>query len=117
MLATPAPWQPSQPMLLASLSEWAAGLLSPPPVTEPAPEDYPTWLSSLFPAHVTAPLADHHHRIWQWVWALERGTRPDPLVVLLPRGGAKSTSAEMACVAVAAHRKRRYALYISGTQK
>lgn len=48
---------------------------------------------------------------------MERGARPSPLVVLLSRGGAKSTSAEMACVAVGAHRKRRYALYISGTQK
>jgi hypothetical protein len=104
-------------MLLASLSEWAAGLISPSPITERAPDDYESWLSELFPAHVTASLAEHHHRIWRWVWALERGTRPDPLVVLLPRGGAKSTSAEMACVAVGAHRKRRYALYISGTQK
>lgn len=66
---------------------------------------------------MTAPLAAHHHRIWEWVWALERGTRPDPLVALMARGGAKSTSAEMACVAVAAHNKRRYALYISGTQR
>lgn len=95
----------------------AASLLSPQVDAPPAPEDYESWLTALFPAHVTAPLADHHHRIWRWVWALERGVRPAPLVVLLARGGAKSTSAEMACVAVGAHRKRRYALYISGTQK
>ena len=112
-----APWPPSPPTLLDSLFDQAASLLTPRRDAPDPPEDYPSWLAELFPAHVTAPLADHHHRIWRWVWALERGTRPDPLVVLLPRGGAKSTTAEMACVAVGAHRTRRYALYISGTQK
>lgn len=82
-----------------------------------APDDYPTWLRELFPTYVTAPLAQHHHRIWQWVWALERGTRPTPLVVLLARGGGKSSSAEMATVAVGARGARKYALYVSGTQK
>lgn len=103
--------------MLDSLFVQAAHLLDPIADAPEPPKDYPSWLAELFPAHVTAPLAAHHHRIWQWVWALERGIRPDPLVVLLARGGAKSTSAEMACVAVGAHRKRRYALYISGTQK
>lgn len=42
--------------------------------------------------------------------------RPDPFVGIWPRGGAKSTSAEAACVALGARRKRRYGWYISGTQ-
>lgn len=79
--------------------------------------DYQGWLDDLFPSYTTAPLAEHHHRIWRWVWALERGVRPGPLVVLLARGGAKSTTAELACVAVGAREARRYILYVSGTQK
>lgn len=81
------------------------------------PADYQDWLDALFPSYTTAPLADHHDRIWRWVWALERGIRPTPLVVILARGGAKSTTAELACVAVGAHDSRRYILYVSGTQK
>lgn len=84
----------------------------------PRPHDaYQPWLDDLFPTYTTAPLAAHHRRIWEWVWALERGARPRPLVVLLARGGAKSTTAELACVAVGARDARRYILYVSGTQK
>jgi hypothetical protein len=112
-----APLPPSPQTLLDSLYAQAAGLLNQRLDAPSAPADYEDWLAELFPAHVTAPLAPHHRRIWEWVWALERGVRPPPLVVLLARGGAKSTSAEMACVAVGARQQRRYALYISGTQK
>jgi hypothetical protein len=42
---------------------------------------------------------------------------PRPLVAIWPRGGAKSTSAEGAVVAVGALEKRRYALYVSDTQE
>lgn len=85
-------------------------------IVDAPPDDYEEWLHALFPSYVTAPLAEHHHQIWQWVWALERGVRPSPLVVILPRGGAKSTTAELACVAVGARGARRYILYVSGKQ-
>ena len=85
--------------------------------SQTAPDNYAEWLDALFPSYTTAPLAEHHHKIWQWVWDLKRGYRPKPLVVLLARGGAKSTTAEMACVAVGARDARRYVLYVSGTQK
>jgi hypothetical protein len=81
-----------------------------------APTDYQSWLDTLFPSYTTAPLADHHHQLWQWVWSLKRGTRQPPIVCIWPRGGAKSTSVELACVAVGARDARRYILYVSGTQ-
>jgi hypothetical protein len=37
-------------------------------------------------------------------------------VAIWPRGGAKSTSTEVACVALAARRSRRYALYVCESQ-
>lgn len=40
-----------------------------------------------------------------------------PFVAIWPRGGAKSTSAELAVVAMAARRRRRYCLYVSRTQE
>ena len=70
----------------------------------------------MFPRYTSAPLAPHHHQLWRWVWSLERGVRPKPLCVFLARGGAKSTSAELACAAVGARDQRRYVLYVSGKQ-
>jgi hypothetical protein len=41
---------------------------------------------------------------------------PKPLVLILARGGAKSTSAEMTCALWGARRQRRYVWYVSETQ-
>jgi predicted phage terminase large subunit-like protein len=81
------------------------------------PTDWEGWLAALFPAYVSARFADRHIDFWRWVWAIEPGTRPRPFVAIWPRGGAKSTSAELAAVALGAREKRRYALYISMTQE
>lgn len=80
------------------------------------------WLQALFPEHISRddgsfiPLAEHHHEFWRWVWALERGVKPRPLVCLWPRGGGKSSSVEMSIVAVGARKVRTYVLYVCGTQ-
>lgn len=67
---------------------------------------------------MSAGFAEHHHKFWRWVWALQLNVRPETSPVLLwPRGGAKSTSVELACAALAARGTRSYVLYISGTQK
>lgn len=85
--------------------------------TDAAPEVSPEpWLRALFPSYVERPFAKRHEQLWTWVWAIERGSRPPPFVAIWPRGGAKSTSAELACVAVAARKTRRYALYVGDTQ-
>lgn len=75
-----------------------------------------TWLPSLFPAYVGNDFAPHHAALWEWVWSINDHDRPKPFVAIWPRGGAKSTSAELACVAVAARGVRGYALYVSATQ-
>src|SRR5690554_6819177 len=81
-----------------------------------ASDRWEKWLASLFPNYVYAPFADRHRALWEWVWAIEAGVRPRPFVAVWPRGGAKSTSAELATVAVGARRRRRYTWYISETQ-
>jgi hypothetical protein len=74
------------------------------------------FLADYFPSYTRAPLAEHHHRVWQWIWDLERDVRPRPLCGFFARGGAKSTTAELACVAVGARGVRSYVLYVSGKQ-
>ena len=86
------------------------------------PTDYESWLRELFADWLTdssgrvIPLAEHHHEFWRWVWSVEKGTRPAPFVAIWPRGGGKSTSVELACVALGARRARRYVLYVCNTQ-
>jgi hypothetical protein len=76
------------------------------------PED---WLREMFPSYVRE-FAPHHHELWEWVWSIKKDQPVESFVAIWPRGGAKSTSAELACVALGAKRARRYGLYISMTQ-
>lgn len=107
--------------------------------------DWEAWLRAYFPAHVGAPFAEHHAEFWRWVWAIGDSGHAEPIpavptvgpgeagapklggrtgmesdvrafVAIWPRGGAKSTSAELATAAVGARGTRRYALYVSRTQ-
>lgn len=92
-------------------------VLDRPDIDDPlAVEDWPVWLAAILPAYCAYPMAPHHERFWEWVWAIEPGQRPEAFVGVWARGGAKSTSAEGACVAVGARRKRRYGLYVCDTQ-
>lgn len=88
------------------------------------------WLANVLPAYIGAGpehaaddrvaaelFAPHHREFWAWLWSIERGVRPDPFVGVWPRGGAKSTSAELGCVALGCRGARSYGLYICDTQK
>lgn len=80
------------------------------------PADWESWLAALFPSYTSQPFADRHRELWDWGWAIESGVRPAPFVAVWPRGGAKSTSAELLTVAIGARQKRKYAWYICETQ-
>jgi phage terminase large subunit-like protein len=73
------------------------------------------WLGKIVPTLGT--FATHHERFWRHIWTIEPGTRPVPFVAIWARGGAKSSSAELATIALGARGKRRYGLYVSGTQE
>src|SRR6478672_2817599 len=79
----------------------------------PDPE---AWLRAFYPDHVTALLAPHHRELWDWVWGLDPQLRPRPFVAVWARGGAKSTSAELACVALGARASRSYGMYVCQSQ-
>jgi hypothetical protein len=74
------------------------------------------WLRAIAPDYAIKPFGDHHAQFWQWAWEIEPGVRPRPYVAIWPRGGAKSTSAEMSVLALGARQRRRYCLYVSETQ-
>lgn len=75
------------------------------------------WLAYLYPEYVKHGFAVHHKQFWDAVWSVRAGESADPLIAGWPRGGAKSTSVELAVVALAAKGERLYCLYVSGTQR
>jgi len=89
----------------------------------PLPADGLAWVQQQFPAYFQdaqghpVPLAPRHVEFWQWVWALRPGTPVPALFAVWPRGGGKSTAAELACAAIGYHGLRRYGLYISSVQQ
>lgn len=78
-------------------------------------ETWRGWMAAVFPEFTE--FAEHHADFWDWVWSIEPNVRPKPFVAIWPRGGAKSSSAELAVVALLARGIRIYGLYISGTQE
>lgn len=100
-----------------SATDWPAEPAAPTtPIQTQTPSDPFAWLALIAPDLMTAPPADHHRRFWSHVWNIRAGERPQPYVLLLSRGGAKSTSAELATIATLARQTRRYAWYVSRTQ-
>ena len=81
-----------------------------------APNNWHNWLTTLFPRYV-GDFAPHHREMWQWAWSIRRGKSPRPFVAVWPRGGGKSTSAELASVLVGARKQRKYVLYVRSTQE
>ena len=81
-----------------------------------APDDAIDWLRGLFPQHVKYPFGPRHREFWEWVWSIELHSAPDPFIGIWPRGGAKSTSAELAAAALGIRGRRVYGLYVRDTQ-
>jgi hypothetical protein len=81
-----------------------------------APDEWADWLRTLFPKYVNQPFGERHVTLWDHVWSIELDSSPRPFIGIWSRGGGKSTSAELAAVALGTRGKRRYCLYVRDTQ-
>lgn len=81
-----------------------------------ADDPWQDWLRGRFPQVCNKPFALRHARLWDWFDALEPGTKPRARVEVWGRGGAKSSTGELGVVRVGARLRRRFCLYVSGTQ-
>jgi len=79
-------------------------------------KDWKRWLWGVFPHHVSAGFAPHHEELWRWVWSIEAGQPAHPYVAVWARGAGKSSTAEMAVVALGARKKRQYVIWCGATQ-
>lgn len=112
-----APQPTLDPRALAVVTAEAARRLRARNETRAAETDWRAWLPAVFPAHVGRGFAPYHAEFWDWLWAIAYGQRARPFVGIWPRGGGKSTNAELACAAAAAREARRYGLYCCETQE
>jgi len=78
--------------------------------------DWQIWQQELFPQYCRYRHSRHQIKFWDWIWSIELGESSQSFMAIWPRGHGKSTSAELAVVALGARNKRRYCLYISETQ-
>lgn len=79
--------------------------------------DWRTFLTEKFSSYISADFAPHHIKFWEWVWALKIGTRPLPYILIVARGGGKSTSTELSAALVGMTGRRKYAIYICSVQE
>lgn len=82
----------------------------------PVPFDWEQRLKATFPKYVVHPFADRHRQFWAHVNAVELDGAPRPFVGVWPRGGGKSTGAELAVADLGCRDRRRYFLYVRETQ-
>jgi hypothetical protein len=78
--------------------------------------NWEAWLRYLLPGYFGSEFGEHHKAMWEWIWSLKRGVRPDAQIDIWPRGHGKSTGGEAACCALGARGVRRYGLYVCETQ-
>ena len=122
-LLIPRNLSPEQEHALKVLAQWLSSQSNGLVASSSLEADWQKWLTTLFGPWVSdatgrpIPFASHQGQLWDWVWSIRRGQKPPPFIAIWPRGGAKSTSAEMAAVALGAMGRRRYCLYISATQE
>jgi len=75
-----------------------------------------SWLRQFLPDYVASGFSERHRRFWAWIESIEDGEYIRPRVEAWPRGGSKSTSAELAVARLGVKLARRFVLYVSETQ-
>lgn len=73
-------------------------------------------LTDILGETVPIPRAPRHEKAWAWLGSLRRGEKPAAFIGNWARGGAKSTVAELGVVECGFSLRRRFVLYVSGTQ-
>lgn len=81
-----------------------------------APDSWEAWLGALFPAYVGKPFGGRHKKFWEWLWDISPDESPRPYIGIWPRGGGKSTTAELAVCALGLRGICNYAVYVQKTQ-
>jgi hypothetical protein len=77
---------------------------------------YREFLETYCPEMVRFEFGPHHLRLWNWVSGLNRESATPTRVEVWPRGGAKSTSSELAVCWLSTTLQKKFVLYVCSTQ-
>jgi hypothetical protein len=75
------------------------------------------WVEKYAPKAAEYPHSEHHAQAWEWFEDLSPGIRPPAFIACWPRGHGKSTTAEHASARSGIRGRRKFCLYVSGTQE
>lgn len=81
--------------------------------------DFDDWrirVLAMFPAYFWHDFSQPHVELWEWADGIEPDTTPRPFVAIWPRGRGKSTNAEAIVADLGSRQKRKYCMYVCGTQ-
>ena len=81
-----------------------------------APADPLERVRLLWPQHFSKPFAGHHVEFWRDVDGVRLMDKPQAAVYAWSRGGAKTTSLEVAAADLGCRGRRKYILYVRRTQ-
>lgn len=79
------------------------------------PDNWRERLPLVYPKSFSLPFAGYHGDLWQWIDDLTLAM-PPAFIGVWPRGGGKSTGAEVGAIEVGASGKRKYCWYVRETQ-
>jgi hypothetical protein len=74
------------------------------------------WLPTVAPQIKIDLMSPQHVELWEWIEHLEEGVRPEAFLADWPRAYGKTTTMRLAMVRMAVTLKRRFGLYVCGTQ-
>lgn len=75
-----------------------------------------SWLADNAARYTSTPFAPHHATAWGWFDGLRPGEDAPACVLILPRGGGKSTTVELGTCYAGTTGRRAFVLYVCGTQ-
>lgn len=73
-------------------------------------------LPKVYPSVFSSPFSSYHEEMWDWSEGIQRGKPHPSFLAIWPRGGGKSTGAEVLAIEMGAQKKRRYCWYVRETQ-
>lgn len=99
------------PGTLVPLTARRVRLATPP--TAVADEGWEPWVREIFPEKVSFDFSRDQRRIWEWASSITRDYTPPPLVAILPRGAAKTTTIDLVCSYVLGRKMRDFILIVA----
>ncbi len=90
--------------------------LAVPTVHSTVDDDWEKWARAVFSGKFKYSFSTGQKGIWDWMWSLTPDFTPVPRLVILPRGGGKTTTLDVSIAGVLGRKQRNFPLILSANQ-